>query len=146
MHECGILSSLLLLTVTWHYLWFILNPAYGPEKFSREHTPWVLRRRWLLEDFPLDYVVAFVLSVAFWILECVSEDATFFEVVNGLFVYFIWGFLLGVVSNGPDAAYRRWRAAKKPESAYQTEEKPALPPETPVPSPPEQSSATVDSP
>lgn len=117
-YECRILSSFFLLAVTWDYLWFVLNPAFGPDKFAREHVAWHAHRRWLFKIFPIDYVIGFALSMAFWVLGCVSDDANVFDVVNGALGYLVWAFLMGFVVTGPDASYRKWRGAKKSEGAW----------------------------
>jgi phosphatidylserine synthase len=58
--ELAVLSSYLLLVPVWDFLWFVLNPAYGLERYNTKHVWWF--RRWFL-GFPVDYYVALVLSL-----------------------------------------------------------------------------------
>lgn len=113
MNECKFLSTLFLLCPTWDFLWFVLNPNYGLKKFRREHVEWHRHRRWILGLFPIDYAIAFILSLAFSALSWLSQDAVIFDVIFGATGYFFWMCLLGLaVECG--APYRLWRSKKKP--------------------------------
>lgn len=122
-NEWRCLSTLFLLCATWDFLWFVLNPAYGLENFRREKVAWHAGRPWVFGLFPIDYAIAFVLSLAFSMLAWVSADATVFDVVDGVMGYFLWFFLLGTAIE-IGKPYRKWRAGKKPESAYHASEDP----------------------
>jgi len=123
-NEFRFLSTLFLLCPTWDYLWFVLNPAYGPDNFRREKVGWHAHRPWLFGLFPIDYAVAGVLSLACSVLSWCGDDANFFDVINGVLGYFFWMFLIGAALEA-GKPYRRWRAAKKPERAHHA---PAPPP------------------
>lgn len=120
--EWRIISALFLLCLTWDFLWFMLNPAYGPENFRREKVEWHKHRPWVLGLFPVDYAIGFVLSLAFAVLGWISDEALIFDVFNGVVGYGVWGFLLGIAADAFAPWYRRWRAKKKPERAYRTPE------------------------
>ena len=60
--ELRTLATYFVLAVVWHYLWFVLNPAYTVRRFRRGNVwwfeiPWIWR-------FPLDYYVSVLVSVA----------------------------------------------------------------------------------
>ena len=58
--EARLLSWFLLLTVSWDFLWFVLNPSFGLSKFHSENIWWY--SRWLL-GMPVDYYVGLALSL-----------------------------------------------------------------------------------
>ena len=51
--EARVLGSLMLFWIAEDFLWFVLNPAYGLDKFSPAQIPW--HKHWLL-GVPTDYV------------------------------------------------------------------------------------------
>jgi hypothetical protein len=51
--ELRIIGSLMMFWIIEDFLWFVLNPDYGLDKFSREFIPW--HKKWLL-GVPLDYI------------------------------------------------------------------------------------------
>ena len=46
----------MLFWITEDFLWFVLNPAFGPAKFSPANVPW--HRYWIAGAVPVDYLVA----------------------------------------------------------------------------------------
>lgn len=48
----------------WDFLWFILNPHYTLENFSKEKVWWHAKSYWLFGKLPLDYVIGWAVSVA----------------------------------------------------------------------------------
>lgn len=51
--ESRILGSLMLFWIAEDFIWFILNPSFGLNKFSPEFIPW--HKKWLF-SMPLDYI------------------------------------------------------------------------------------------
>jgi len=58
--EAKTISSFMVLTICWDFLWFIFNPAYGWKKFKPEFIWW--HKKWLWK-FPLDYYLSISLSL-----------------------------------------------------------------------------------
>jgi len=50
---------------TWDYLWFVLNPSYGVEKFKKQNVWWHTRSHWLFNVAPLDYLFGWGISLLF---------------------------------------------------------------------------------
>ncbi len=50
--EMKALASLMVFWIAEDFLWFVMNPAFGLVKFTREHAPW--HKRWIL-FLPYDY-------------------------------------------------------------------------------------------
>lgn len=59
--EARVLAAYLVWAIVWDYLWFVLNPAYGPSRFRRGAV-WWFPGPWLWR-FPLDYYSAVGASV-----------------------------------------------------------------------------------
>lgn len=62
--EARVLSSYALLAVIWDFLWFVLNPNFGLELYSREHVWWF--KRWFL-GVPVDYYVGCLNALLLWL-------------------------------------------------------------------------------
>ena len=60
--EMRILGSLAIFWIIEDFLWFVMNPDYGLQKFSPEHIPW--HKHWLF-GLPSDYVVMGSLGMIF---------------------------------------------------------------------------------
>jgi hypothetical protein len=118
-NEFRILSTLFLLCLTWDFLWFILNPAFGLEKFNRDAIPWHAHHRWFW-GIPIDYIVAFVLSFASSTSSWIIQDATILDVMDDLIGFLVWAFLLGIATDTIGPKYRQWRSKKKPERDHPT--------------------------
>jgi len=71
--ECTILSCYFTFNIVWDFLWFVLNPAYGWERYTPKHVWWF--ERWL-GPFPVDYYVVLVISGLFAALRGMTADAT----------------------------------------------------------------------
>jgi hypothetical protein len=69
--ELVVLAAYAVFVVVWDFLWFALNPAYGPRRF-RAGAIWWLPEPWLL-GVPVDYLVAlggsFVLAALAWAID-----------------------------------------------------------------------------
>lgn len=69
--ELVVLAAYAVFIVCWDYLWFALNPAYGPRRF-RPGAIWWLPGPWLM-GVPVDYLVAlgasFVLAGLAWAID-----------------------------------------------------------------------------
>lgn len=60
--EARILGSLMMFWILEDFIWFILNPAFGVEKFMPEFVPW--HKHWILgmpTDYPLFMIVGSIL-------------------------------------------------------------------------------------
>lgn len=82
--ELTVLSSYLLLVAVWDFLWFVLNPAYGLERYNAKHIWWF--RAWLF-GFPIDYYVVLGLSfVLAWIRPEAGALRDWFQLSGGMIV------------------------------------------------------------
>lgn len=48
----------------WDYLWFVLNPHYGPRGFKKTTVWWHAKSAWVFGLFPADYLYATMISAA----------------------------------------------------------------------------------
>jgi len=53
--ELFLISKVLIMTIVWDYLWFALNPDFGPSKFKRENIPWH-DEYWIFGKIPALYL------------------------------------------------------------------------------------------
>lgn len=60
MKELQLLSAYILLSLTWDFLWFLWNPAYGIRRFRAGEVWWF--RYWFL-GLPVDYWLGFGVSL-----------------------------------------------------------------------------------
>lgn len=58
--ECRLLACIILFWLIEDFLWFVLNPAYGIERFSADFIPW--HKNWLL-GAPVDYWVGMPIAI-----------------------------------------------------------------------------------
>jgi len=63
--ELSIIASNTILAVIWDFLWFIINPYFGFEKYRPENIWWF--KNWLL-GFPIDYYVGILVSFVIFFL------------------------------------------------------------------------------
>jgi hypothetical protein len=70
--EARMLATYLVWNVTWDFLWFVLNPAYGWGRF-RKGQIWWHDKAWL-GRLPIDYVNALWLSFAVAALPCLRGN------------------------------------------------------------------------
>lgn len=59
--ECRILACIMVFWVVEDFLWFVLNPAYGVERFTPETVAW---HKYWLWGAPIDYWIYLPLSAA----------------------------------------------------------------------------------
>lgn len=57
--EARLLSGFMLLAVVWDFLWFVVNPHFGMQKYSAENIWWF--KHWVF-GFPVDYYFGIVMS------------------------------------------------------------------------------------
>jgi hypothetical protein len=57
--EARCISSLMIFWIAEDFLWFVLNPAFGITRFSRDHIHW--HKHWLL-GVPTDYLTYMLLG------------------------------------------------------------------------------------
>lgn len=50
------------------FLWFMLNPTFGPQKFKKEYIRWYQTSPWIFGLFPLDYLSAWGFATALTVL------------------------------------------------------------------------------
>ncbi len=72
--ECLTLEAFFLVCPTWDFLWFILNPAYGLKKFTKDDIEWHGDRWWPFGKFPVDYAVAAFLALVFALLAAQPQN------------------------------------------------------------------------
>ena len=59
--EARALASLIIFWALEDWLWFMLNPAFGPDRFNAAHVPW--HKNWFL-GVPVDYWVFGAIAIA----------------------------------------------------------------------------------
>jgi len=57
--ELKTISFFFLISITWDFLWFVLNPYYGIKRFKSEHIWW--HKKWFL-FMPKSYYFAIIIS------------------------------------------------------------------------------------
>lgn len=57
--EIKIFSSFTILAVIWDFLWFVINPNFGLEKYNRSNIWWF--KNWFL-GFPVDYYFGLLMT------------------------------------------------------------------------------------
>lgn len=95
----------------WDYLWFVLNPHYGPRGFKKTTVWWHAKSKWVFGLFPADYLFAAVISVAMAFASAqVSGDHGRFTDHLALLAYLL-GFTSIAIVLSP--LYHRWYAAMR---------------------------------
>ncbi|MBS1196343.1 MAG: hypothetical protein H6R18_128 [Proteobacteria bacterium] len=62
--QCRVIGCIMLFWIVEDFLWFILNPAYGLQRFSPQHIPW--HKNWI-GMAPTDYWMFLVIgSLLLW--------------------------------------------------------------------------------
>jgi hypothetical protein len=102
--EVRVVSSYLVWNVTWDFLWFLLNPAFGWGRF-RKGQIWWHDGRWV-GRLPIDYVNAAVLSVGIAALPWVVRGNPRGLVHHA--VYLATMIVLIVLAGLAAPLYRRW--------------------------------------
>ena len=103
--EARMLASYLVWNVTWDFLWFVLNPAYGWGRF-RKGQIWWHDKAWL-GRLPIDYVNALWLSFAIAALPCLRGNNTpLYQ--HAIFVPTLLVLIVAVALAAP--LYQRWYA------------------------------------
>jgi hypothetical protein len=82
--EARIIAAYLVWNVTWDFLWFVLNPAYGWARF-RKGQIWWHNRRWIGRA-PIDYVNAVVTSFLIAALPLIVRGRPCLLVEHAIFV------------------------------------------------------------
>lgn len=94
---------------TWDYLWFVLNPFYGVEKFKKQNVWWHGRSHWLFNVTPLDYLFGWGVSLLFGFAAfgVTGSTAVFLRHISFLFWFFVFT-ALTILFVAP--LYKRWHA------------------------------------
>ena len=71
MIELRCLGSLMLFWIVEDFLWFVLNPCYGFDKFAPQFIPW--HKKWLL-GMPTDYLVFTCVGLSLIIASFLSKE------------------------------------------------------------------------
>jgi hypothetical protein len=104
--EARMLATYLVWNVTWDFLWFVLNPAYGWERF-RKGKIWWHNRVWL-GRLPIDYVNALWMSFAIAALPWLLRGNSAHLHHHAIFVPTMLVLTVLVAAAAP--LYRRWYA------------------------------------
>jgi len=119
--EVRVLASYLVWNVTWDFLWFLLNPAFGLSRF-RKGEIWWHGGAWL-GRLPIDYVNALWLSFTIAALPWFARGNPAYLRRHAILVAALL-LLTGLVALAAPL-YRRWyRHMRRPGS----DERPAVPP------------------
>ncbi|MAF20447.1 MAG: hypothetical protein CMI55_02070 [Parcubacteria group bacterium] len=62
--ELGTLSFFFLISITWDFLWFVINPHYGVWRFTSEYIGW--HKKWFL-FMPISYYYALAISALLYL-------------------------------------------------------------------------------
>jgi hypothetical protein len=65
LHEIRVLQAFAVLAIVWDFLWFVINPHFGLERYGPETVWWF--RRWTL-GVPSDYWVGAFIGLLLWVL------------------------------------------------------------------------------
>ncbi len=107
-HEGMILAIFFLVCPTWDFLWFVLNPAYGMKKFTKEHVEWHVGRWWPFGAFPIDYAIGACLSVLF-ASAALWNNGESQNVIGLAAAYALWAWLIVITVGVIGPWYRRRR-------------------------------------
>ncbi len=123
--EARVLAVYLVWAIVWDYLWFVLNPAYGPTRF-RGGEVWWFPGPWLWR-LPLDYYLAVAASVGLAALTWLDSGPERFYEHLGL----VGGFaLLTALAALLSPQYHRWyRHMRRPGTDERSAAPLAPPPE-----------------
>lgn len=66
--ELNLLAIYLVWTIFWDFLWFILNPYYGWDKFSPKAVWWFGEEPWLMNKLPVKYFIQLGVSLSLVII------------------------------------------------------------------------------
>ena len=61
--ELGTISLFFLISITWDFLWFVLNPHYGLRRFKAKYIWW--HKKWFL-FMPVSYYSALIISACLY--------------------------------------------------------------------------------
>lgn len=82
--ELKSISMFFLISSTWDFLWFVINPAFGIKKFKAVEIWW--HKAWL-GPWPVDYYYAVIISL---ILYSISSGFYFLNFLDWLFIFLIF--------------------------------------------------------
>lgn len=68
--ELILISTFIIWTLFWDFLWFVLNPHYGWKNFTKEKVWWFQEDYWVFNKLPLKYFVQ--LGIAIFLIACAS--------------------------------------------------------------------------
>lgn len=57
----------------WDFLWFVMNPHYGVDRFKKEHVWWHASSWWVADKFPFDYAAGWISAFVLTGLACLWE-------------------------------------------------------------------------
>jgi hypothetical protein len=103
--EARLFAAYLVFNVIWDFLWFVLNPHFGWQRF-RKGGVWWHNQRWV-GRFPIDYWNGFALSFGIAALPGLGGD---WSVLSRHTVYVIGMVVLTAVTSLFAPAYQRWYA------------------------------------
>jgi len=104
--ELKLLSSYFILVTSWDFLWFILNPDYGIKNFKKDKIWWFNKSTWVFEIFPIDYLIAVVISFLVAFLNYKLTSNIYYLSYNLLFFISFLILIFVVILIAP--AYHKW--------------------------------------
>ncbi len=108
--ELLLISKIFFLAVFWDFLWFVYNPEYGVNNFSREKIPWY-DERWIFDLFPITYLICLATSaflfISSYILTGKESIITNITILIGSFV------LTTATSIAVSPYYRNFRRSRE---------------------------------
>lgn len=95
----------------WDYLWFVLNPAYGVRGFRKDKVWWHAKSPWVFGLFPADYLIGWVISVAFAFgAQCFGRQRAFADHALLLISFLV---LTGITIAAAPLYHRWYRAMRR---------------------------------
>ncbi len=79
--EIEIISLLVLFSVFWDFLWFVINPYYGINRFKKQYVYW--HKKWFL-GVPLDYIRGIFIS---GVISCLAFPLGFAKWLYALCIF-----------------------------------------------------------
>ncbi len=105
--ELEILAYFTLIMLVEDFLWFIFNPNYGLKNFKRDKIWWHNNSKWILNLFPLDYLLGIVIIILLFLASAlINQNINIFY--NNLLSLAIIGLLVFLSSSTLVKPYRKW--------------------------------------
>jgi hypothetical protein len=98
--ETKILYCFSIMAVVWDFLWFVLNPSFGLQKYTPDNVWWF--KKWAL-GFPVDYYVGILISLFIFVFPALIKKTQFkyrfLEWTTMTVILFLSTFIVALIVN-----------------------------------------------